>query len=137
MKFQIDIHFVKNTITPRPRLSECEIYLLYTNAYLNDRISYILTILFCKINIIIEMHINALTLRIAIFCRAFWMVTVMCAVLFATYAIIESWKTYNESSIDTVVETTFLSYSKIAFPMVVICDSSRVDWERVKRLTAE
>ncbi|XP_029347351.1 uncharacterized protein LOC103307902 [Acyrthosiphon pisum] len=80
------------------------------------------------------MHLIAFTLRITIF-RAFWTMTVMCAVLFATYAIIESWKTYNESSIDTVVETTFLSYAKIAFPMVVICDSSRVDWERVMRLT--
>ncbi|XP_060864321.1 pickpocket protein 19-like [Metopolophium dirhodum] len=67
--------------------------------------------------------------------KAFWTMTVMCAVLFATYAIVESWKTYNKSSIDTVVETTFLSYAKIAFPMVVICDSSRVDWERVMRLT--
>ncbi|XP_050053642.1 pickpocket protein 19-like [Aphis gossypii] len=61
--------------------------------------------------------------------------TVMCAILFATYAIFESWKTYNKSSIDTVVETTFLSYTDIAFPMLVICDSSRVDWKRVTQLT--
>jgi hypothetical protein len=59
----------------------------------------------------------------------------MCAVLFATYAIFESWKMYSESSIDTVVETTFLSYADIAFPMLVICDSSRVDWTRVMGLT--
>ncbi|KAE9526506.1 hypothetical protein AGLY_013154 [Aphis glycines] len=69
--------------------------------------------------------------------KAFWSVTVICAMLFATYAIVESWKTYKKSTIDTVVETTFLSYADIAFPMVVICDSSRVDWERVMQLTAK
>ncbi|XP_022173790.1 pickpocket protein 19-like [Myzus persicae] len=68
--------------------------------------------------------------------KAFWSVTVICAVLFATYAIVESWKSYNKSTIDTVVETTFLSYADIAFPMVVVCDSSRVDWQRVMGLTA-
>ncbi|VVC27973.1 Epithelial sodium channel [Cinara cedri] len=68
--------------------------------------------------------------------KVFWTVTVACAVLLATYAIMESWKSYNRSSIDTVVETTFFNYADIAFPAVVICDSSRVDWQRVKRLTA-
>lgn len=63
--------------------------------------------------------------------------TVMFAVLMAAYAIAESWKSYDKSTVDTVVETTFFNYADIAFPMVVVCDSSRVDWERVKKLTAE
>lgn len=71
------------------------------------------------------------------FFRAFWAVTVMLAALLATYAIVESWKSYDKSSIDTVVETTFFNYADIAFPMVVVCDSSRVDWQRVMRLTAK
>lgn len=69
--------------------------------------------------------------------RVFWAITVTCAVIFATYAIMESWKSYNKSSIDTVVETTFFTYADIAFPMVVVCDSSRVDWKRVTQLTKE
>lgn len=60
-----------------------------------------------------------------------------CSVLLATYAIAESWETYHRSSIDTVVETTFFNYADIAFPMVAVCDSSRVDWRRVERLTTK
>lgn len=71
------------------------------------------------------------------FRRVFWTITVACAVLLAAYAIVESWMSYNRSSIDTVVETTFFNYADIAFPMVVICDNSRVDWQRVTRLTAK
>ncbi|XP_050430726.1 pickpocket protein 19-like [Adelges cooleyi] len=69
--------------------------------------------------------------------KTFWTIIVILAILLATYAIFESWMSYNKSTIDTVVETTFFNYAEIAFPSVFICDSSRVDWDRVMKLTPE
>jgi len=100
-------------------------------SYSNDKIHDVTVVIF-------DSTLNVgLTCDVPVVFRIFWAVTVACAVLLATYAIVESWKTYDRGSIDTVVETTFFNYADIAFPMVTVCDSSRVDWERVTRLTAQ
>ena len=44
------------------------------------------------------------------------------------------WQNYTRSITETVVETTYYKYSHVAFPSVIICESSRVDWNRAMQL---
>ncbi|KAI5753622.1 hypothetical protein M8J77_001895 [Diaphorina citri] len=44
------------------------------------------------------------------------------------------WDNYVTSGPVTVVETTYFKYAQVAFPSVIICDVSRVEWKRVLAL---
>lgn len=58
----------------------------------------------------------------------------MGAVIGAVTSIRLIWLNYIGSVTETVVETTYYKYSHVAFPAVVICESSRVDWNRALKL---
>lgn len=66
--------------------------------------------------------------------RIFWSCLIVGAIFGAVTSIRQIWLNYIRSSTETVVETTYFKYSQIAFPAVIICEASRVDWNRVLKL---
>ncbi|KAK7582678.1 hypothetical protein V9T40_014123 [Parthenolecanium corni] len=66
--------------------------------------------------------------------KIFWAILLCTAAVAAFYSINEIWISYEESDTETVVETTYYKNSQIAFPAVVICPASRVDWTKVPNL---
>lgn len=52
----------------------------------------------------------------------------------AGYSTHEIWISYKTGSTETVVETTYFKNAQVAFPAVLICQTSRVDWTKVEYL---
>ncbi|XP_065222143.1 pickpocket protein 19-like [Planococcus citri] len=66
--------------------------------------------------------------------KFFWGCLFVGAVIGAVTSIRLIWLNFIQSVTETVVETTYYKYSHVAFPAVIICESSRVDWSRALQL---
>ncbi|KAI5712158.1 hypothetical protein M8J75_006316 [Diaphorina citri] len=63
-----------------------------------------------------------------------WGMIVSSAMMSTLYTGWRVWDNYVTSGPVTVVETTYFKYAQVAFPSVIICDVSRVEWKRVLAL---
>ncbi|KAL1450020.1 hypothetical protein WDU94_002482 [Cyamophila willieti] len=66
--------------------------------------------------------------------RLFWLCILLCAMGGVIYAGLEIWSIYSQNVTATTISTTMHSYAHTGFPSVTLCQSARVDLDRVANL---